>query len=328
MGTTDGVHWTDRDSRPDVAIYHAIYTNPSGTGIWIATPSANQLFGQVMTSDSAARNWTPWGTPSPSAAIQNLRARRFGGIGAHDYNPLRWSGLHWAGNFAIAFDPGSGDTPSTAVAKICDEWWGFAGEFNGDVDASNDPIPEELPCVRPGDVEDVYSQLTFSYHKFGNSYMKTAYTRNVGFAYVAGNDAFYFGGWDPEGVNTNGLAIWNECRAAFLRYGTKRELARSFDSVHDELTMGALWVYVHPDLGMRIRHITRQPRYLYLTVQGIFGSAQPIASLRASSGCRYKANQTMIAAQGWSLPEWGFVTNAEANQITGETKLEIIYAPE
>lgn len=333
MGSTDGANWIERDSRPDVAIYHTIYTNPSGTGIWIATPSANQLFGQVMTSDSVARNWTPWATPSPSTALQKLRSQRFGGIGAYDYNPLRWSGLAWTGDgdlsrFAISFDPGGDDTPSTAVAKICEEWWGFAGEFAGDVDASNDPIEEALPIVNPGDVEDVYSELTFDYHRFGDAYQKTAYIRNVDTAYVAGNDAFYFGGWDPVGTNTNGLDIWNECRASFLRYGTKRELKRSFDSIHDEFTMGALWVYVHPDLGKRIRHITRQPRYLSLKVAGVFGSTQDIASWRASSGCRYKANQTMIAAQNWSLPEWGIVTSFGPDPITGQIELEIMYAPE
>lgn len=332
FGSVDGVNWLERDSRPDVAVYHAAYTNPSGAGIWIGASGSNQSC-QIITSDSAARDWTPWATPSPSAALQNLRSRRFGGVGAYDYNPLRWSGMHWPGegsgvSFAIAFDPGSGDTPSTAVAKICEEWWGFAGEFAGNVDASNDPIPEELPRVKPGDVEDVYSELTFEYHKFGPDYLKTAYVRNVDTAYTAGNDAFYFGGWDPDGVNTNGLAIWNECRESFLRYGTKRELRRSFDSIHDETTMGALWTYVHPDLGMRIRHITRQPRYLYLTVQGVFGSEQAIASHRAASGCRYKPNQTMIAAQGWALPEWGFVTNIQPNPITGNIELEIMFAPE
>lgn len=332
FGTTDGANWIERDSRPDVAIYHAAYTNPSGTGIWIGTSGPNQS-SQIITSDSAARDWTPWATPSPSTALQSLRSRRFGGMGAHNYNPLRWSGLYWPGegsgvSFAIAFDPSSGDTPSTAVAKICEEWWGFAGEFAGDVDASNDPIPEELPRVKPGDVEDVYSELTFEYHKFGPNYLKTAYVRNVDTAYAPGNDAFYFGGWDPDGANTNGLAIWNECRASFLRYGTKRELRRSFDSIHDDVTMGALWTYAHPDLGMRIRHITRQPRYLYLTVQGIFGSTQAIASHRAASGCRYKANQTMIAAQGWALPEWGIVTSSQADPITGNIELEIAFAPE
>ena len=331
FGSADGVNWTERDSRPDVATYNAVYTNPSGTGIWIGASGSNQV-AQVITSDSAAINWTPWATPSPSTALQNLRSTRMGGVGAHDYNPIHWSGLRWSGSgmggFGISFDPGSGETPSTAIAKICGEWWGFAGEFAGDVDASNDPIPEELPRVEPGDIEDVYSELTFEYHKFGDAYLKTAYVRNVDTAYVTGNDSFYFGGWDPVGTNTNGLAIWNECRASYLRYGTKRELKRSFDSVHDEIVMGNLWTYAHPDLGMRIRHITRQPRYLYLTVQGIFGSAQAIASHRAASGCRYKPNQTMIAAQGWALPEWGIVTSVQPDPISGNIELEIMFAPE
>jgi hypothetical protein len=331
-GTLDGVNWVDRESRPDVAIYNAVYTNPSGAGIWIGASGSNQE-GQIVTANGSARNWTPWATPSPSSALQKLRSKYFNGIGLYDYNPLRWSGFAYLGegagtNFGIAFDPANDENPSTAVAKICEEWWGIAGEFAGDVDASNDPIEEALPVIDPGDVEDVYSELTFEYHKFGDAYLKTAYVRNTDVAYVSGNDSFYFGGWDPPGTNTKGLEIWNECRASYLRYGTKRPLKRTFDSIHDESTMGNVWTYVDPDLGKRLHWITRQPRYFSLKIKGVFGSTQDVASLRAMSGCRYKANQTMVAAQGWSIPEWGIVTNVEADVIPGEFDLEIAFAPE
>lgn len=282
--------------------------------------------------------FSPGRTPSPPTFLQKFKVDFFGGEQLDSYNPLRWSGadgLTWAPDatpFAIAFDPPSATTepptPETAIEQVCREWWIFAGEHSGDIDASNDPIEVAFPRIVPGAMEDVATVLAFSYAPFGGQYLKTAYTQNVDRAYVAGNDADYFGGWDESG-NTNGLAIWNACRAAYLATGSLRRLARSFDSIHTENSMGILFLKEDADLGRRIDWICRQPRYLELKIDGNESkSGYGIASHRAFCGCRYKPNQAIITARGLSLPERGIVTSAEHDYITGVHRLQIAFAPE
>lgn len=282
--------------------------------------------------------FSPGRTPSPLTFLQKFKVDFFGGENLDSYNPLRWSGadgLTWAPYatpFAIAFDPPSAatepPTPETAIEQVCREWWIFAGEHSGDIDASNDPIEVAFPRIVPGAMEDIATVLAFSYAPFGGQYLKTAYTQNVDRAYVAGNDADYFGGWDETG-NTNGLAIWNACRAAYLATGSLRRLARSFDSIHTEKSMGILFLKEDADLGRRIDWICRQPRYLELKIDGNESkSGYGIASHRAFCGCRYKPNQTIITARGLSLPERGIATSAEHDYITGIHRLQIAFAPE
>ena len=299
---------------------------------WLVVGDATASF-----SDDTLQ-FSPGRTPSPLTFLQKFKIDFFGGEKLDSYNPLRWSGadgLTWAPDatpFAIAFDPPSATTepptPETAIEQVCREWWIFAGEHSGDIDASNDPIEVAFPRIVPGALEDIATVLAFSYAPFGGQYLKTAYTQNVDRAYVAGNDADYFGGWDETG-NTNGLAIWNACRAAYLATGSLRRLARSFDSIHTENSMGILFLKEDADLGRRIDWICRQPRYLELKIDGNESkSGYGIASHRAFCGCRYKPNQTIITARGLSLPERGIVTSAEHDYITGVHRLQIAFAPE
>ena len=299
---------------------------------WLVVGDATASF-----SDDTLQ-FSPGRTPSPLTFLQKFKIDFFGGEQLDSYNPLRWSGadgLTWGPNatpFAIAFDPPSATTepptPETAIEQVCREWWIFAGEHSGDIDASNDPIEVAFPRIVPGALEDIATVLAFSYAPFGGQYLKTAYTQNVDRAYVAGNDADYFGGWDETG-NTNGLAIWNACRAAYLATGSLRRLARSFDSIHTENSMGILFLKEDADLGRRIDWICRQPRYLELKIDGNESkSGYGIASHRAFCGCRYKPNQTIITARGLSLPERGIVTSAEHDYIAGVHRLQIAFAPE
>ena len=219
---------------------------------WLVVGDATASFSDYTLQFSPGR------TPSPLTFLQKFKVDFFGGEQLDSYNPLRWSGadgLTWAPDatpFAIAFDPPSATTepptPETAIEQVCREWWIFAGEHSGDIDASNDPIEVAFPRIVPGAMEDIATVLAFSYAPFGGQYLKTAYTQNVDRAYIAGNDADYFGGWDESG-NTNGLAIWNACRAAYLATGSLRRLARSFDSIHTENSMGILFLKEDADLG-------------------------------------------------------------------------------
>lgn len=282
--------------------------------------------------------FSPGRTPSPLTFLQKFKVDYFGGENLDSYNPLRWSGadgLTWAADstpFAIAFDPPDAasepPTPETAIEQVCREWWIFAGEFAGDIDASNDPIEVAFPRIVPGALEDIATVLQFSFNRFGGEYLQTAYVQNVDQAYVAGNDANYFGGWDDSG-NANGLAIWQACRAAYLATGSTRRLARSFDSIHTPGTMGALFVHEDANLGRRIDWICRQPRYLELRIDGNESKAGfSVQSYNAFCGCRYKPNQAILSAQGRSLPAWGVVTSATHDYIKGEHLLQIAFAPE
>lgn len=164
------------------------------------------------------------------------------------------------------------------------------------IDASNDPTKLRFPALCRAPWKTLRPCSRSGYAPFGGQYLKTAYTQNVWTgAYVAGNDADYFGG-GREG-NTNGLAIWNACRAAYLATGSLRRLARSFDSIHTENSMGTLFLKEDADLGRRIDWICRQPRYLELKIDGNESkSGYGIASHRFC-GCRYKPNQAIITAR-------------------------------
>lgn len=299
---------------------------------WLVVGDATASFSDYTLQFSPGR------TPSPLAFLQKFKVDFFGGENLDSYNPLRWSGadgLTWAADstpFAIAFDPPDAasepPTPETAIEQVCREWWIFAGEFAGDIDASNDPIEVAFPRIVPGALEDIATVLQFSFNRFGGEYLQTAYVQNVDQAYIAGNDANYFGGWDDSG-NANGLAIWQACRAAYLATGSTRRLARSFDSIHTPGTMGALFTHEDADLGRRIDWICRQPRYLELRIDGNESKAGfSVQSYNAFCGCRYKPNQAILSAQGRSLPAWGIVTSATHDYIKGEHRLQIAFAPE
>lgn len=299
---------------------------------WLVVGDATASFADYTLQFSPGR------TPSPLIFLQKFKVDYFGGENLDSYNPLRWSGadgLTWAADatpFAVAFDPPDAasepPTPETAIERVCREWWIFAGEFAGDIDASNDPIEVAFPRIVPGALEDIATVLQFSFNRFGGEYLQTAYVQNVDQAYAAGNDANYFGGWDDSG-NTNGLAIWQACRAAYLATGSTRRLARSFDSIHTPGTMGTLFTHEDADLGRRIDWICRQPRYLELRIDGNESKAgYSVQSYNAFCGCRYKPNQAILSAQGRSLPAWGIVTSATHDYIKGEHRLQIAFAPE
>lgn len=278
-------------------------------------------------------DWTPWGTKTPSMALDHLIVQKIGGT-ADNWNPVRFSRktpLYQA--FGVAFDPPSasegatsGTTVLEALRKICKEWWCFAGDMpTAKLDGSADAIEAMIPDVKMGNREDVYTQITAQYQPFGGEYLGRAYIQNVDKAYVAGNDALYFGGWDLPGANTFGLLLWQRCRDAYLATGILRETSLTFDSVQDAATLGALWAMEDQDLGERILWLCRQPRYYRVTVRGN-GSAAALANV----GCRYKPNPTLLTERGLDLgiTGYGVVVESSHDPVGARHELLIAFPPE
>jgi len=294
--------------------------------------------------------WRPDTSNTPSQAVHYFRAAFLGG--ANSRNPLRCAFDGWQSNFGmpsfgIAFDPPSvssessgiatqaqptnstsGTAAQDAVKQLCEEWRMFAGAMSEDpaeiIDGTNDDIEIELPDLDPGNIEDVATILTVQYQPFGGNYLGKAYTQNIDKAYVAGNDTYYFSGWDEPGSNTNGLAIWTMCRNAYLATGSMKTYSATFDSVQDAATIGNLFVSAHPDLGSKIRSICWQPRYTKITVYG-----NESAAAIAHNGNRYKPNPVILDAQGipTSPTGAGIVVEEKHNYASGEHKLTIALPP-
>lgn len=297
----------------------------------VTSPFAYQ--GALAEASGYTPEWTPWATKTPSMALDHLITRNLGGY-QDNLNPIRYSmrpPLFQA--FGIAFDPPStnsddpqaGTTALQAARKICEEWWAFAGEMPvTKIDGTADAIEAALPDVKMGNREDVYTQITTQFQPFGGEYLGKAYIQNVDVAYVAGNDALYFAGWDVTG-NAVGLALWTACRDAYLATGILRETSRTYDSVQDAGTMGALWNVEDFDLGWRILWLCKQPRYYRITVAG-----NNSAAALAFNGCRYKPNPLFLTQRGLSLgiTGYGVVVENSHDVVAARHELLIAFPPE
>ena len=308
-----------------------------GTDLLVVGANAQILtsptFYQGASAGSAIPEWTPWGTKTPWDAMDHLICQKLGGKGA-SWNPVKVSGRSPIyQEFGIAFPPpdnatdkASGTTVREAAAKICKEWWLFAGDMPAaKLDGSADAIQAALPDVKLGNREDVCTQITAQYQPFGGDYLGKAYIQNVDKAYTAGNDAFYFGGWDLPGANTFGLLLWQRCRDAYLATGILRDASLTFDSVQGPATLGALWAMEDQDLGERILWLCRQPRYYKITVDG-----NESAAALAFPGCRYKPNPLLLSERGLSLgiTGYGLVVEASHDPINAAHTLTIAFPPE
>lgn len=304
-----------------------------GAGAQILTSSSFLQGSSFEATYAGAPDWTPWGTKTPSMALDHLIVQKFGGT-ADNWNPVRFSRktpLYQA--FGVAFDPpsanegvASGTTALEALRKICKEWWCFAGDMPASkLDGSADAIEAMIPDVKMGNREDVYTQITAQYQPFGGEYLGRAYIQNVDKAYVAGNDALYFGGWDRPGANTFGLLLWQRCRDAYLATGIMRETSLTFDSVQSAATLGALWAMEDRDLGERILWLCRQPRYYRVTVRG-----NESAAALANVGCRYKPNATLLTERGLALgiTGYGVVVESSHDPVGARHELLIAFPPE
>lgn len=339
---TNGATWTEvSGGHLTFAIPPAVINTTVGSeNIWVVGADT-----QIVTArNRTTLTWIPWGTRTPSEGLANLAGRYFGGLALLVYggnspsvNPVRWvepSFAEFPLPWGIAFDPpsdtisgGTGATADTAARAIASEWWIHAGEMSATrLDGSNDPIEEGFPEIALGNIEDVATIITVQYAPFGGDYLKSAYIQNVDVdrATAGKPDEFFFKGWDATG-NTNGLAIWTACRAAYLKTQILRAASLSFDSVHDEAILGKMWTTTDTDIGQRIAWLCSRPQYLRGTVDGNDSQAA-----LAQCGCRYKPNFAMLQARG--LPTlgptgYGVVVQAEHNYTQGTHSLDIAFPP-
>ena len=311
----------------------------------VATVAGNHIYlvgsvAQILTStmvDQAGTTpptWTPWSGNTPTAAMSKIRAQYFGGLSSR-FNPIQWTENAGFGNlayyqFGIGFDPPSaesdGSPADAAAAKICEERWICAGEMiSAKIDGSSDNIATEFPVMNMGNIQDLATMVTIQYAPFGGSYLLKAYIQNVDVdrATAGKPDSFFFGGWDTTGT-ANGLALWTLCRAAYLATGILRSVSLTYDSVHDGDTMGRLWTSNDVDLGKRIFHIIKQPRYIDLVVDGHDSGAAV-----ASCGARYKINQTMLNARAMPISGtgYGIVVACDHDYIEAKHSLTVGFPP-
>lgn len=342
FASNDGETWAKRTTDVPYSTAYSwgwnfglAYTSFGGFVAWIMGSSA-QIFTSmdVDQGGASAPLWVPHKAMNPGLALEQMRARYFGGI--HDkWNPIQWTygGGTPTGSdhgFGIAFDPPtasigsntekSGTAADKAANQICEERWLFAGEMAATVlDGSNDNIDTEFPEFALGNPQDIATLITIQYQPFGGAYLSTAYVQNVDVAYAAGNDLFYFDGW-----GSHGLAIWQACRAAYLKTGILRSVSMSYDSVHDAETLGSLWTTVDADLGPRIRWMVDQPRYFSIQVDGNDSQAA-----QAMVGTRYKPNTLMLEGRGLSLAGTGYgvVVDCSHAYVSGKHNLTIALPP-
>lgn len=341
--STDAIAWTKSASAYHLSIAgdpDLINTYVGSVNLWIVGADA-----QIVTAvNRTALTWIPWGTRTPSEGIAAIAGRYLGGLGGLVYggnlassNPVQWEEPIYdrsTQSWGIAFDPPSDTTGGVggvnvdeAARKIAQEWWIFAGEMNSTrLDGSNDPIEEGFPEINLGNIEDVATIITVQYAPFGGDYLKSAYIQNVDVdRTTAGKpDEFFFKGWDATG-NVNGLAIWTACRNAYLKTQILRATALSFDSVHDETTLGKMWTATDGDLGQRIAWLCSRPKYLK-----IMANSNDSQAAIAQCGCRYKPNFAMLSARGMPTlgpTGYGVAVQAEHNYTQGTHALDIAFPP-
>ena len=339
--SNDGATWTKRTTDIPYSTSYTwgwnfglAHTTFGGSEAWIMGSSA-----QIFTSMDADQGgdsvplWVPHKAMNPGLALEQMRARYFGGTG-DKWNPIQWTyggGMPTGPTtgFGIAFDPPSaskgGDQSGTAADKaasqICEERWMFAGEMPSTVlDGSADNVQTDLPEFALGNPQDIATLISIQYQPFGGAYLSTAYVQNVDLPYVAGNDPLYFDGW-----GSHGLAIWQACRAAYLKTGILRSASLTYDSVHDAETLGVMWTATDPDIGQRLRWLIDRPRYFSIQVDGNESQAA-----QAFSGARYRPNTLMLAGRGLSLggTGYGVVVDCSHKYIAAEHSLTVAFPPQ
>lgn len=293
---------------------------------------------QIVTSFDVEQNaagyspqWTPEQTDTPGASLARLRGDWLHGMG-WNRNPIQWSyggGAYQTGEaFSLGVNPpetgskSGGESASDVVTKICRERWIFAGEMpSTSLDGSTDAIQIDFPVVNLGAVQDSGTLISAQFNPVGGSYKGQAYTKNVDKEYIAGNDGFYFGGW---GDATKGKAVWDACRAEYLKTGNLRPVSLDFDTVPDATTLGLMLTNSDADLGARISWIVSRPRYVDIVVDG-----NDSAAAQAFCGCRYKINQTLLVGRGIGISGtgYGIVVNADHDYIAGEHSLTVAFPP-
>jgi len=303
----DPTTWTDQQRLP---ILSSIYAQNVFYGI-----ALNQVNGYIVYM------------PSSFSALDNSWLYQFQPLTSVVQRP----------QFGIGFDPPSGTettstTPAEALQQIMKEWWGFAGEMPVTaIDASNDNIDVVFPTVNVGNIEDLATTIHVQFHRFGSSYLKTAYITNTNVAYDnSKGSSFYFSGWDDPSVQwddtnytqSNGYQIWSACAAAYTKTKILRDYSFSLDSVHAEADLGTMWLVQDPILGARVNHVCQQPRYLTV---GANSNRQ--ASSNAYCGAQYAHNPVMVQARSISLPSQGYVVTAKHDWIAGKHTVQSIYAP-
>jgi hypothetical protein len=282
-------------------------------------------------------DWTPWGTRGASQAVQFLETQCMGGT-SDNWNPIQWqrAAFPLVEAFGLAVPPPSatesvktGTTALDAARQICDEWWIFSGDLaslylDGSADSIEDPDESDPTAIALGNIEDCFNQITVQYKPFGGNYLGKAYIQNVDVAYVSGNDAFYFAGWDDTG-NAFGLALWQACRDAYLETGSVRETTRNFDSIQSASSMGAALGMTSLYLGNRIDWICRRPKYYTVTIDG-----NESAAAQAHVGSFYKVNPLFLAERGLALGGsrgTGLVVNESHNITAGKHTLQLAFKP-
>jgi hypothetical protein len=340
QSTDGGATWVDlpnlimENSYAGLAVFQGASGASGYLGHTIAFQGSSCALSAATTDFS---RWIPCGNTTPEMVLEWVRQRYLGG--ANGYNPLQLAyGLTLVtdGVFGATFDPPAPDQEGVrvdqAIEKIFSEFWYFAGENASTlVDGSADVIQQALPDLVPGDLADVCTLLTINFQNWAGSYLRQAYIRNVDVAWDPTRPTFFFSGWDPDGWNapanspytsTQGYAIWLACRTAYQQTGILFEKSLNYDTIHDPWSLGQSWSGTGGFFGARINWLCKQPRYLKITV---FGNDS--ASALANAGCVYKANQTMLAMRGLSVPTYGIVTHASHNLGTGIHQLEIAFQP-
>lgn len=341
FASNDGATWVKRTSDIPYSTAYSwgwnfglAHTTFGSSEAWIMGSSA-QVFTSMDVSQGGASAplWVPHKAMNPGLALEQMRARYFGGVG-DKWNPIQWTyggGMPTGPTtgFGIAFDPPSasqgGDQSGTAADKaasqICEERWMFAGEMPSTIlDGSSDNVQTDLPEFALGNPQDIATLISIQYQPFGGAYLSTAYVQNVDIPYVAGNDPLYFDGW-----GSHGLAIWQACRAAYLKTGILRSVSMTYDSVHDAETLGEMWTTTDSDLGQRLRWLIDRPRYFSIQVDGNESQAA-----QAFSGARYKPNTLMLAGRGLSLggTGYGVVVDCSHRYVAAEHSLTIAFPPQ
>jgi len=292
---------------------------------------------QIITSadqkhdqDGYIPQWTPEQTQTPESTLSRIRGDWLKGTG-WNHNPIQFWRADSTGDqgaFSLGVDPPEtggaeeGVNATESVGKVCRERWIFAGEASSTrLDGSSDSIKIALPVVNLGAVQDSATLLNFQYAKVGSSYKGLAYTKNVDVEYVAGNDGFYFDGW---GDAITGKAVWDACRAEYLKSGNLRPASLKFDTVPDAETIGKIWTAVDPDIGARISWIIERPRYVEVVVDG-----NESAAALAFCGCLYKINQTILSGRGCSISGTGYgvVVECDHDYIGGVHTLTVAFPP-
>lgn len=221
--------------------------------------------------------------------------------------------------FGIYFAP---DTKIIdACAKICNEWWlSFSDAAFGYVSTWLELIAP--PTFALGRVEDCITEPVFEFAPNGDGYSKKAYIAYVDLPYDPANPSKFFGGWDDDGTNVNGLALWQICHKAWKINGIKRSQTFQFDSVHEGAVLAELWLAKLNGVE-RMGYLAGQPRYI---------TSKFYSDYMAPAGQYTHSNATdlkMAYLNGYSVdPSWYlYVVSSEYDPMTRVNTVEFLLPP-